>query len=120
MNQNDRDRLARWMGWWQHPLCSAWITPVGNGWESGIRIDTWLNPPTWEQAGMLLERLRELGYAYRLQGLPDHIMCNILGPAKAGSAVFVDIPETICFHKAEAEAIAAAVLAMIEAQEAGE
>ena len=55
MTQDERDRLARWMGW--KPWDGRWMDELVR-W----RYADWLNPPTWEQAGMLLERLHELGW----------------------------------------------------------
>ena len=119
--QADRDRLAEWMGWERREhdydvalRPGATDTARGHLWYDGDEFVMWgenfLNPPDWREAGMLLERLKETPYRAKLLQGQGMDACTIYdmttGKAVVGKA-----------NKKAPEAVALAVLAMLEAQE---
>ena len=68
LTEDERDRLARWMGWTYSGVkapelrpCGVWTKNV-DGTDFAANDADWLNPPTWEQAGILLDRAEEEGW----------------------------------------------------------
>ena len=101
-----RDRLARWMGWsirLSENRTGVWCELNS---RPRAQYEDWLNPPTEDQAMMLLENARKLGMRYMLQGNADGTWC-VLWPL---AARMVNGP----IEQHESWAIVNAVLAMLE------
>ena len=121
MNQNDRDNLAEWLNWERREhdydvalRPGATDTARGHLWYDGDEFVAWgenfLNPPDWREAGMLLEGVTETGRNVDMVIREGLTYCSI---HKFGTASFKAQTQ----KPADPEAVALAVLAMLDAQD---
>ena len=114
LTQDERDRLARWMGWELRPIGEG---ATAKAWHDGadyVMLPEHWNPDTgWDDAGMLLDTLAGRGNNPRLYiGYDGCARCCAIDSAIGN--------EDYIFTGREDEwpaAIAKAVLAMLEAGE---
>jgi hypothetical protein len=117
-----RMELAHWMGWGKrhNPSIGTWYHLAGKPSESCEYVDKWLNPPTWYHAGLLMEQALKEDLHVIIEGIENEWYCTLIRHIE--SAPYSDDPTQAVEYNGEggpfAEAVATAILAMLDARQA--